>query len=115
LTGSEFEVELKNIIRWCREHGAQPILVNWPLAAQMIRSGNTPNQIIAAQVASVEQVPMVDLVCEFRKHGGVKLFLDVIHASPAGCDRAAEAMLPTLRRALEKPQQDPVQRPLPAL
>jgi len=100
LTDAEFEAQIRDMLRWCRVHGVAAVLVSWPQAVQMFRQGRTTKQLILERVARSEHVPLVDLVPTFRATGGTELFLDIVHPSPAGCETAARALLPTLKRAI---------------
>jgi len=109
LTDGEFEGQIRAMVRWCRARGAEPILVYWPKARQMLQAETTSKQLVLRKAASEEQVVFVDLVHAFRTHGGVKLFRDVVHANRAGCRQAAEGLLPALQMTLERSARPPAQ------
>jgi lysophospholipase L1-like esterase len=102
LTDDEFEQQLRAMVRWCRAHDAEPVLMIWPTVAQMVEGGGSSKQEIAARVAGNEGVRLVDPVHAFRSHGGVTLFRDAVHANAAGCRRAAAVLSPVLSDALER-------------
>lgn len=101
LTNAEFNEQIRGMLSWCRLHGAEPILVVWPHFAQFEQQEMLPKQVALLRVARSEHVRLVNLVPVFRVHGEKNLFLDVVHASPAGCELIADTLLPILQEALE--------------
>lgn len=100
LTDAEFVDQVRSIIRWCRNLGAEPILVIWPDQLQMQQAGTSSKQAALASLARSQRLRVLDLLHVFRRHGDRGLFLDSSHASPAGCQLAADKLLPLLQRVL---------------
>lgn len=93
LTDEEFVSEIDAMVKWCRSHGAVPVLVAWPLRVQMESAALTGKQAALLAYAARHEVACVNLVEAFRAEFRSDLFVDVIHAGPAGCARAAEAIV----------------------
>jgi lysophospholipase L1-like esterase len=100
LTDEEFAATIREIITWCRDRRAAPILLVWPLRAQLQREGLLPKQRVLLEVAAAEHVPVVDLVPVFRSFGGPAAFVDLVHASGAGNAIVADMLEPVLKEAL---------------
>lgn len=102
LTDEEYAEQIRAIIAWAREHGAEPILVARPQAVQMDQPGRFPKQDVLRRIAVVQRTAYLDGVELFRRHGGRELFLDAVHANGAGNERVALALAPLVRRALRE-------------
>lgn len=102
LTDDEFAAKVREIIGWCRERRAVPILLVWPLRAQLQRDGLLPKQRVLLQVAAAENVRAVNLVPVFRAFGGPAAFVDIVHASGAGNAIVADMLEPALKEALAR-------------
>lgn len=102
LTDSEYEMELRSILDRCRELRSQPILLVWPLRAQMHKMASISKQEVVKRIASVHNVPVVDLVPEFRDNGGARLFADVVHANAEGHELVARLLETPVGTALKK-------------
>lgn len=100
LTDAEFAEQVRAMIGCCRERGAEPILLIWPERSQMLQAQMFSKQIALANLARSESVRIVDLIRVFRACGKTALFLDAIHANPAGCRVAADALRPVLQDVL---------------
>ncbi len=100
LNEAEFDEEIRLLVQRCQESGSRPILVVWPYRAQMYRPGETWKQQVLRRIGETEGVPVVDLVPVFRARTDPSLFVDVVHAGPAGCLLVAETLVPVLRKAL---------------
>jgi lysophospholipase L1-like esterase len=100
LTDAEFTEEVRSIIQWCRHHQAEPVIVVWPHLAQMPGQGLLPKQAALVELARSEGVRLVNLVPRFRNANWRYLFLDLAHASPAGCKLVADALTPVLQEIL---------------
>lgn len=100
LTDQEFTEQILAIVAWCRERNVEPILVLWPRLHQMARNERFPKQRALTQIARSQGVQLVNLIPLFRDNAEVHPFLDVIHASPAGCELVADALLPALQQTL---------------
>jgi lysophospholipase L1-like esterase len=100
LTDGEFDQQIRAMVRWSREHDIEPVLMAWPMAAQIVEPGASSKQRVLEEIAREEGVRLVNLVHAFRARGGTKLFRDAVHANPAGCRVAAGALVPVLREAL---------------
>lgn len=106
LNNMEFAQEIQKLIRLARMHGAKPILMIWPHAAQVYDNAPShPKHKILQQIAARENVELVDLTPVFiERRKTVELYLDGIHASPRGCQVVAEALLPMINRNLGEGQ-----------
>ena len=90
------------MIRWCHTRQIEPILVIWPVRSQLFQGGVYPKQRVLARVAETEGVHLVNLIPWFQQRlYAQELYVDAIHASPAGMQVVADAILPTLRSVLE--------------
>lgn len=102
LTDEEFVEQIRAMIRRARSIGAKPVLVVWPLRAQLDEQpGLSAKQVALMRAARIEDVPLVNLVPAFRAHADTpNLIIDVVHAGPPGCALAAEQITPVIREAL---------------
>ena len=101
LTDAEYIEQIRLMIRWCRDRGAEPILLVWPEKLQMpLARVVFSKQLALMRFARSEGVRLVNLVPVFRARGGQGLFLDVVHARPAGCELVADTLLPVLQEVL---------------
>ena len=116
LSDAEFADQVGTMIRWCRERGVRPILVIWPPRIQIVeREAFGPpkhyffssKQAVLRRTARQARVPLVDLGRAFSEHGWADLYLDAIHATPAGCELVAETLLPVVREALTRERSSP--------
>jgi lysophospholipase L1-like esterase len=93
LSPREFQFALSRLRDECSARRIPLVLVIWPYANQM-RSGG--NQLVIYQplveaFGARQGVPVVNLVNSFTERSG-PLFFDHVHANPAGCRAAAEAL-----------------------
>jgi lysophospholipase L1-like esterase len=100
LSDEEFIGEIRAIADWCRTRHAKPVLMLWPYRVQLTRNDMSPKQRALLRVAADDNVALVNLIPFVRGQGGESLFLDIIHASPAGHAVVANALEPLLRDAL---------------
>lgn len=100
LTDEEFAAEIRAIAAWCRERRAEPILLVWPMRAQLQRDELLPKQRVLLDVAASDRLRVVNLVPVFRAFGGPAAFVDVVHASAAGNAMVADMLEPVLEEAL---------------
>lgn len=100
LTDAEFAGELRAIAAACRALGAEPVLVLWPQRGQLDQDGILPKQAMVRHVAETDGIKLINLLAAFRAAADPALFADGVHASAAGCARAAEQVAPVLERAL---------------
>jgi len=96
LTDAEYLEQIAAMVDWCRDHEATPVVVVWPLREQLTRPVTTSKQAALRRFAADRGLACVDLIELFTRLGDPALFVDVIHASPAGCDRAANAIVEML-------------------
>ena len=86
--------------RVCARREVPLLLLVWPFRDQV--EGEAPEraayQPIVDRVGAEARIPVIDLVGPFREAEG-DLFLDHIHADPAGCEVAARAVSAALERA----------------
>jgi lysophospholipase L1-like esterase len=106
LNDREFEQEIRNILRWCRQHGAVPILQVWAARRQLETPEQIDRQQILRRIAVQEEVLIVDLVPPVRAHAGSSLFTDTIHMSKEGHALVAETLQPVLERVLAPAKAD---------
>lgn len=94
---AEFAENLRAMIRECRDHGAEPVLVVWPDQRQLIGqpTWRPPYQEALRDVARETDVPCLDLVPLFEQLGdaAVERFLpnDVVHLDRRGNTWVADA------------------------
>jgi lysophospholipase L1-like esterase len=100
LNEREFEQEIRSMIRWCRQHGAVPILQVWAARRQLDTPDQVDRQQILRRIAAQEEVLVVDLVPPVRARGEASLFTDTIHMSKTGHELVAATLEPVLERAL---------------
>jgi len=101
LTDAEFSAEVESMVATCRAHGAQPILLIWPLREQLEQPGLTAKQFAFARVGQIKGAALVDLVEAVRSrhratrvdHGepvvAPPVFADLLHFNEEGCAMAA--------------------------
>lgn len=100
LNNEEFAAEIRKMVAWCRKHGSRPIIQVWPTRKQTIESAEIDRQMQLRQIASAENVAVVDLVPVVRKAGKPVLFADNIHMRQAGYKLVAETLAPVIRGEL---------------
>jgi lysophospholipase L1-like esterase len=100
LSNEEFIAEIRAIVDWCRARQVKPVLMLWPYRVQLTRNDMSPKQRALLRLAADDNLPLVNLIPFVRAQGGESLFLDIIHASPAGHAIVAGALEPVLRQAL---------------
>ena len=86
LTGSS------SVISRCRDRRAELVLVLWPRVWPWKRA-------VLLRIAETEAIPVVDLLAVFQTGSDSRLFVDSVHAGPAGCAVAAEAIVAALSSA----------------
>ncbi|MBN1827138.1 MAG: hypothetical protein JW958_12850 [Candidatus Eisenbacteria bacterium] len=100
LTPEEFRETLLEINRVCADHDVPLLLLVWPFRDQV--EGEAPERVayqpIVDHVGAEAGIPVIDLVGPFRAAAG-PLYLDHIHADPAGCEVAARAIDEAMNRA----------------
>ena len=103
LSGREFYSTLSQIREECASRGIPLVLVIWPYALQ--KNPGAGRLIIAqpliASFGAEHNVPVVNLVESFAPIPG-DLFLDHLHANPAGCRVAAEALSRACLASMER-------------
>ena len=102
LNDEEFAVEIRKMIAWCRGHGSRPILQVWPTQKQALESVDIDRQIQLRQIASAENVTLVDLVPVVRKAANPGLFADNVHMRQSGYKLVAETLAPVIRDELRQ-------------
>lgn len=100
LNDEEFAAEIRKMIDWCRGHGSRPIIQVWPTQKQTLESIDIDRQVQLRQIASAENVAVVDLVPVVRKTADPTLFADNIHMRQAGYRLVAETLAPVVRDEL---------------
>lgn len=100
LTDEEFAREIRAIAAWCRERGAEPILLVWPVRGQLQRNEWLPKQRVLLSLAESDGIKVVNLVPVFRTFGGPAAFTDAVHASVAGNAIVGEVLEPAVKDAL---------------
>jgi lysophospholipase L1-like esterase len=93
LSEQEFDRVLLQIRDTCASRRIPLVLVIWPYATQSGDSRLVFYQPLVAAFGAKNVVPVVDLVGSFAQREG-PLFFDHVHANPAGCRVAAEALAP---------------------
>lgn len=101
LTDREYSRELKMIVQLCRAQGSQPVFLLWPLRSQMYDDSVYPKQEIVKYLGKSDDIPVIDLLSEFRENGGASLFADVVHANKDGNKLIADELEPVIRRLLQ--------------
>jgi hypothetical protein len=104
LTDQEYAEQTSLMIARCRARGSEPVLLVWPSPPQMEQPVELPKQTLLRRLASEQHVRLVDLVAEFRAHGGASLFADVVHANVAGNRVVATALVTPLQEILTQRQ-----------
>ena len=102
LSDEEFVAEIRRIVDWCRAWHATPVLMLWPYRVQLARNDMSPKQRALLRLAANDNLPLVNLIPFVRAQGGESLFIDIIHASPAGHVVVAGALEPILRDVLAR-------------
>jgi lysophospholipase L1-like esterase len=102
LTGQEFEQEIREILRWCRQRGVVPILQVWPAKRQMESPQGIDRQQVLRRIAAQESVLLVDLVPLVRAQRRPSLFSDAIHMLKDGHALVAAALQPLVEQALAR-------------
>jgi len=94
LTYTEFHDTLLGIRHWCTEHDAKLVLMAWPFEPQVRVQSDAlePYQEILIETGRREEIPVVNLITAFESVDE-PLFLDHVHANPAGCRVAAAGVL----------------------
>ena len=100
LNDDEFADQIRRMIAWCRKQGSAPILQVWPSQRQMNEPEEIDRQELLRQIASQEQVKLVDLVPVFRERQGSSLFVDSVHATRQGYALVADTLRPVLAEVL---------------
>ena len=100
LSEEEFADELRKTVALARDRGARPLLAVWPSQRQMSGEEADPRQRIVATVGAETGVPVVELADRFRVSGGLRLFVDPVHATAKGYRIAGEAVAEALRPLL---------------
>jgi lysophospholipase L1-like esterase len=103
LSPDQFYRTLGEIHTLCQKAGADMIVLVWPYEGQVSTGERAliEHQIPAALFARNRGLPLVNLVDEFLEQGG-SVFLDHVHANPAGCEVAARAVLRAVLEILRK-------------
>jgi lysophospholipase L1-like esterase len=96
LNPTEFEEQIRLLVRLTRERSAKPVIQVWPARPQLQETRETEYQEILRRVAKSDGVTLIDLLSVFRAARNRNLFVDSIHANRAGYALVAE----TLARAL---------------
>jgi lysophospholipase L1-like esterase len=104
LNEHEFEREIRNILRWCEQRGATPVLQVWPARRQVESLEEVDRQEILRRIAAQTGVTLVDLVPAVRAQKGAKLFSDTIHMTRDGHVLVASTLQPVLEKALADPK-----------
>lgn len=103
----QFRANVLAMLAAARALGSAPILVVPPVPAstRTVHPIGAEYRDCLLQLATAEQVPMVDGDALFAAHAGEPLFLDWVHPTRRGYQLLAEALAPLVQRTL---------RPLPA-
>lgn len=101
LSPDEFADVLGQIEASGRARGSGVIFATWPFRSQVDQGlrQTVRYQTLQEQVARRLEIPLVHLAPAFIDAGGA-LFVDHVHASPAGNRVAARAMLPAVLKAI---------------
>jgi lysophospholipase L1-like esterase len=93
LSPREFQFALSRLRDECSARRIPLVLVIWPYANQMRSGGDrlVIYQPLVEAFGARQGVPVVNLVKSFTEHPE-PLFFDHVHANPAGCRAAAEAL-----------------------
>ena len=98
LTTDEFEENLRGIKQLCDDRGIRMVAVIWPFESQVRQNVRRllDYQLITSQFCDRNQISNVNVVRAFQR-SEEELFLDHIHATPAGCRVAAEEIAKLFR------------------
>jgi lysophospholipase L1-like esterase len=100
LSDDEFMGELRGIAAWCRACGAVPLLLVWPQRGPKGQGLLSREQQVLQRLGESDHIRVVDLLPVFGQAPADRLFVDVVHASPAGCELAARTLQPTVEEIL---------------
>ncbi len=89
LNEAEFDEQIRSVITRCRDRHAELVVVLWPRIWPWKRA-------VLLRIAETEAIPVVDLLSVFQTGSDSGLFVDSVHAGPAGCVVAAEAIVAAL-------------------
>jgi hypothetical protein len=91
---------LNRAIDLCQQHRVPVVILLWPLRPQ-IADASLPMhewQLAMREVASVRQVPLLDLRERLRGEDGLFIPNDNVHMTAKGCDRVADELFKLLDR-----------------
>ncbi len=104
VTADEFHDTLVEMKKLCDARHVPIIFVRWPQEPQILQHNSTPDHYEPVLIKTCQEIgaPLVNLYDSFVR-ATEPLYLDPVHANPAGCRVVAEAIEPEVMCLLRAP------------